>query len=90
MAHLPERAVFYTSVLPLLAYYGLFASVIYPIAGSLHPMDLMNSLMGSVPTGESGRQAGRHVTNLHHGFDGEHLSTITVLRCTCLPHDVCN
>lgn len=52
VAHLPERAVFYTSVLPLLAYYGLFATVIYPIAGSLHPMDLMNSLMGSVPVGE--------------------------------------
>jgi len=67
VAHLPERAVFYTSVLPLLAYYGLFATVIYPIAGSLHPMDLMNSLMGSVPTGEGARQAGRHVTNLHDG-----------------------
>jgi hypothetical protein len=52
VAHLPEQLVFYTSVLPLLAYYGLFATVIYPIAGSLHPMDLMNSLMGSVPTGK--------------------------------------
>lgn len=51
VAHLPERAVFYASVLPLLAYYGLFATVLYPLAGSLHPMDLMNSLMGSVPTG---------------------------------------
>lgn len=51
VAHLPERAVFYTSVLPLLAYYGLFATVLYPLAGSLHPLDLMNSLMGSLPTG---------------------------------------
>jgi ATP/ADP translocase len=48
---LPERLVFYTSVLPLLAYYGLFATVLYPIAGSLHPMELMNSLMSSVPIG---------------------------------------
>lgn len=54
VAHLPERAVFYTSVLPLLAYYGLFATVLYPLAGSLHPMDLMNSLMGSLPTGLHG------------------------------------
>jgi ATP/ADP translocase len=51
VAHLPERLVFYTSVLPLLAYYALFATVLYPIAGSLHPMELMNSLMSSVPTG---------------------------------------
>lgn len=43
--------MFYTSVLPLLAYYGLFAAVLYPVAGSLHPVDLMNSLMGSVPAG---------------------------------------
>lgn len=60
VTHLPERAVFYTSVLPLLAYYALFATVIYPLAGSLHPMDLMNSLMGSVPTGKGcpGRKGG--------------------------------
>lgn len=54
VAHLPERAVFYASVLPLLAYYGVFASVLYPIAHTLHPLDLMNQLMPSVPTGLHG------------------------------------
>jgi AAA family ATP:ADP antiporter len=54
VAHLPEHAVFYASVLPLLAYYGLFAAVLYPIAGSLHPLDLMHSLMPAVPAGLHG------------------------------------
>lgn len=54
VAHLPERAVFYASVLPLLAYYALFACVLYPIAGSLHPLDLMRSLMPAVPVGLHG------------------------------------
>lgn len=43
--------MFYAAVLPLLAYYGLFATVLYPIAGALHPVDLVHSLMPSVPTG---------------------------------------
>lgn len=46
--------MFYASVLPLLAYYALFASVLYPIAGSLHPLDLMHSLMPAVPVGLHG------------------------------------
>eukprot|EP00879_Flechtneria_rotunda_P029548 GHRR01031966.1.p1 GENE.GHRR01031966.1~~GHRR01031966.1.p1 ORF type:complete len:337 (+),score=132.40 GHRR01031966.1:471-1481(+) len=54
VARLPERAVFYASVLPLLVYYGLFATVVYPIAGTLHPLDLMNDLMPSVPIGLHG------------------------------------
>ena len=36
MSHLPERAVFYTAVAPLLAFYALFAAVIYPAAPALH------------------------------------------------------
>lgn len=46
--------MFYAAVLPLLAYYGVFATVLYPIAHTLHPLDLMNQMMPSVPTGLHG------------------------------------
>jgi ATP/ADP translocase len=54
VARLPERAVFYAAVLPLLAFYALFAAVLYPLSGSLHPLELMHSLLPSVPIGERG------------------------------------
>eukprot|EP00882_Tetradesmus_deserticola_P025181 GHRQ01027644.1.p1 GENE.GHRQ01027644.1~~GHRQ01027644.1.p1 ORF type:complete len:275 (+),score=129.90 GHRQ01027644.1:32-856(+) len=54
VAHLPEKAVFYAAVTPLLAYYALFAAAIYPIAGSLHPLELMAQLAPSVPVGLHG------------------------------------
>lgn len=46
--------MFYASVVPLLAYYAVFATVLYPIAPTLHPLDYMNSLMSVVPTGLHG------------------------------------
>ncbi|WIA35409.1 hypothetical protein OEZ86_003854 [Tetradesmus obliquus] len=54
VAHLPEKAVFYAAVTPLLGYYALFAAAIYPIAGSLHPLELMAKIAPSVPVGLHG------------------------------------
>jgi ATP/ADP translocase len=49
---LPERAVFYAAVAPLLAFYALFATVIYPAAPALH-WDASGVLAG-VPAGLHG------------------------------------
>lgn len=52
MSALPERAVFYAAVAPLLAFYALFAAVIYPAAPALH-LDPA-PLLGMVPAGLAG------------------------------------
>lgn len=51
---LHERAVFYAAVLPLLAFYTLFASFLYPAAPSLHPTELVSSWMAHTPLGLHG------------------------------------
>lgn len=51
---LPERTVFYATVAPLLVFYTLFATVVFPAAPALHPMELVNSWMPSVPAGLHG------------------------------------
>jgi hypothetical protein len=49
---LPERAVFYAAVAPLLAFYALFAAVIYPAAPALH-WDA-SAVLAGVPAGLHG------------------------------------
>ncbi|KIZ03752.1 ADP,ATP carrier protein 1 [Monoraphidium neglectum] len=52
VSRLPERSVFYAAVAPLLAFYALFAAVIYPAAPALH-FDAA-ALLGAVPSGLHG------------------------------------
>ncbi|GBG00278.1 hypothetical protein Rsub_13004 [Raphidocelis subcapitata] len=52
VSRLPERAVFYAAVAPLLAFYAVFAAVIYPASPALH-FDAAGLLAG-VPTGLHG------------------------------------
>ena len=44
----PSR-VFPLAVAPLLAFYALFAAVLYPLAPALHPIPLMEAAMAAVP-----------------------------------------
>jgi AAA family ATP:ADP antiporter len=54
VSNLPARAVFYTAVAPLLAFYAAFAAFLYPAAPLLHPLDQLPSLLAAVPTGLHG------------------------------------
>lgn len=42
------------AVAPLLGFYVFFATVLYPLSGSLHPHGLLASLAGAVPAGLHG------------------------------------
>lgn len=70
VAHLPEGAVFYAAITPLLAFYALFATVLYPAAPGLHPTTLMESVMPSWPVGLHGllKVAGNWVYSLFFCF----------------------
>lgn len=52
--HLHPNAVFYAAVLPLLAFYMLFATVLYPAANLLHPHGMYSSMAQHVPLGLHG------------------------------------
>ena len=54
MSALPEWAVFYTAVAPLLLFYTAFATLLYPAAPMLHPLDRLPELLAAVPTGLHG------------------------------------
>lgn len=54
---LPHRAVFYAAVAPLVTFYALFATVIYPAAARLHPAGLAARLAPSLPAGLAGGAA---------------------------------
>lgn len=51
---LHPNAVFYAAVLPLLAFYMLFAAVLYPAANLLHPHGMYSSMAQHVPLGLHG------------------------------------
>ncbi|KAL6769658.1 hypothetical protein ACKKBG_A31875 [Auxenochlorella protothecoides x Auxenochlorella symbiontica] len=51
---LPQRAVFYAAVAPLLAAYALFAGALYPAHAFLHPVGLTAALAGATPPGLHG------------------------------------
>ena len=46
--------VFYVAILPLIAFYSLFATVLYPAAAYLHPHGMYESLAAYVPVGLHG------------------------------------
>ena len=54
---LPARAVFYAAVAPLVSFYALFATVIYPASAWLHPAGLAARLAPSLPAGLAGAAA---------------------------------
>ena len=54
---LPPRAVFYAAVAPLVTFYALFATVVYPAAGWLHPAGLAARLAPTLPAGLAGAAA---------------------------------
>ncbi len=54
VAHLPEQAVFYAAIAPLLAFYALFAAVLYPAAPGLHPTALVDTWLPHWPIGLHG------------------------------------
>lgn len=46
--------VFHVAILPLVAFYTLFATVLYPAAAYLHPHGMYESLAAHVPVGLHG------------------------------------
>ena len=46
--------VFHVAILPLVAFYSLFATVLYPAAAYLHPHGMYESLAAHVPVGLHG------------------------------------
>jgi len=50
---LPERWVYAASLAPFLAYYALFAGVLYPLSAHIHPTHLLDSLRTALPQGEA-------------------------------------
>lgn len=51
---LPQRAVFYASVVPLVSFYVFFASILYPASGFLHPQGFYNRMAPAIPLGLHG------------------------------------
>lgn len=48
---LPSRAVYYVTIAPLVAFYALFATVLYPSHTWLHPAGLVDAAAPWIPTG---------------------------------------
>ena len=48
---LPSRTVFYAAITPLVAFYVLFAAVLYPAHGLLHPTGLVEAAAAFMPQG---------------------------------------
>jgi len=44
-----QKNVFYACVIPFLAFFGLFATVVYPFRGALHPHGLVDALAANLP-----------------------------------------
>lgn len=51
---LSKSALFYVTITPFLAFFGLFALVLYPNKELLHPTELADSLQATLPLGFSG------------------------------------
>lgn len=51
---LPQRAVFYASTAPLVAFYIFFAAVLYPAHGALHPHGFYEAMAAHAPAGLHG------------------------------------
>ena len=51
---LSKPKLFYTAVLPFLIFFGLFATVLYPLRDSLHPNELCDKLQNILPLGAKG------------------------------------
>jgi len=51
---LSKQALFYTTILPFLIFFGLFALVLYPAKDYLHPTTLADELQAFLPEGLSG------------------------------------
>ena len=51
---LPRKAVFYASVMPLVAFYVFFAAVLYPASAHLHPAGFTARLAPLIPIGLRG------------------------------------
>ena len=50
----PFARVFYVTILPLVAFYALFATVLYPAAAYLHPHGMYEALAAHFPVGLHG------------------------------------
>ncbi len=46
-----QKNVFYLCTVPFLVFFGLFAAIIYPNVGVLHPHALIDTIAGVLPTG---------------------------------------
>ena len=51
---LSKPALFYSTILPFLAFFGLFATVLYPMKDVLHPNESADWLQSILPTGLGG------------------------------------
>ena len=51
---LSKPALFYTTVIPFIAFFGLFATVLYPLRDTLHPHELCDRLQATLPSGFTG------------------------------------
>jgi len=51
---LSKEKLFYSTITPFLIFFALFAFVIYPIRGALHPTDFADYLQGVLPEGFKG------------------------------------
>ena len=48
-----QKKVFYSCVIPFLAFFAMFALVLYPASGVIHPHALCDTLLASLPAGFS-------------------------------------
>ena len=54
---LSKSALFYATVIPFIAFFGLFSTVLYPLRDYLHPNELADSLQATLPKGFGGMVA---------------------------------
>ena len=54
---LSKQKLFFAIIIPFLVYFALFATVLYPNQGSLHPSQLADSLLSVLPQGMMGMVA---------------------------------
>jgi len=59
---LPEQLVYAASLAPFLSYYALFALVLYPLSGQIHPTHLLDSLRTALPQGVPLERIGARVS----------------------------
>ena len=51
---LSKPALFYSTIIPFLVFFAVFATVIYPLRDTLHPNDLCDRLQQTLPNGFMG------------------------------------